>query len=137
MDPEIISNSPLPVLAPWLLVQDGFAAVEFYKAAFAARETYRMEFPDGGLVSRLMIGGQAEFWLSSDPGKSQPKNPPARIDLIRMILTVADPDETFNRAIEAGAKQIFPVGEQHGWRLGRLEDPFGFHWEVGRPLAEN
>lgn len=52
-----------------------------------------------------------------------------------MILTVADPDAVFAQALKAGASQIFPVGEEHGWRLGRVVDPFGHHWEIGRPLA--
>jgi PhnB protein len=29
---------------------------------------------------------------------------------------------------------VFPVMEEHGWRLGRIIDPFGHHWEIGRPL---
>jgi len=54
---------------------------------------------------------------------------------IRMILTVADPDTLFAQALAAGASEIFPVGEGHGWKLGRLVDPFGLHWEIGHPLA--
>ena len=53
-----------------------------------------------------------------------------------MILTVPDPDAAFDRAVAAGAQEVFPVGEGHGWRLGRLVDPFGHHWEIGRPLDE-
>ncbi|MEO5983894.1 MAG: VOC family protein, partial [Ferruginibacter sp.] len=53
---------------------------------------------------------------------------------VRMILTVTDPDALFDEALKAGAQEIFPVGEGHGWRLGRLVDPFGLHWEIGRPL---
>ena len=53
-----------------------------------------------------------------------------------MILTVPQPDELFGRALAAGASEVFPVGEGHGWRLGRLVDPFGHHWEIGRPLAQ-
>jgi PhnB protein len=52
-----------------------------------------------------------------------------------MILTVADPDEVFARARNAGVSEIFPVSEGHGWRIGRVVDPFGHHWEIGRPLA--
>jgi len=52
-----------------------------------------------------------------------------------MILTVADPDAVFAQSLKARASQIFPVGEEHGWRLGRVVDPFGHHWEIGRPLA--
>jgi PhnB protein len=52
-----------------------------------------------------------------------------------MILTVADPDAVFGRSLRAGATEVFPVGEGHGWRLGRLVDPFGLHWEIGHPLS--
>jgi PhnB protein len=51
-----------------------------------------------------------------------------------MILTVRDPDMVFRQALAAGAKQISPVSEGHGWRVGRVVDPFGHHWEVGHPL---
>jgi PhnB protein len=54
---------------------------------------------------------------------------------VRMILTT-DPDAVFARAIKAGATEIFPMGEEYGWRLGRVVDLFGHHWEIGRPLAE-
>jgi PhnB protein len=50
-------------------------------------------------------------------------------------LVVPNPDVLFTQALHAGAKEIFPVGEEHGWRLGRLEDPFGHHWEIGMPVA--
>jgi PhnB protein len=38
-------------------------------------------------------------------------------------------------AVAAGARQIYPAAEAHGWLLGRIDDPYGHHWEVGRPLA--
>jgi PhnB protein len=67
-------------------------------------------------------------WLTVTDG------PPLGGHTIRLILTVADPDTLFTRAINAGATLVFPVNESHGWRLGRLVDPFGLHWEIGRPL---
>jgi PhnB protein len=51
-----------------------------------------------------------------------------------MILTVPDPDAMFARAIAAGARSVVPVKEDYGWRLGRVADPFGHHWEIGHPL---
>ena len=51
-----------------------------------------------------------------------------------MVMTVENPDAAFNRAIAAGATQVWPVSEQYGWRLGRVVDPFGHHWEIGKPL---
>lgn len=52
-----------------------------------------------------------------------------------MILTVPDPDAVFLRAIKAGALEVVPVSEEHGWRVGRVVDPFGHHWEIGRQVA--
>jgi PhnB protein len=126
-------------IAPWLSVRDGERAVAFYKSAFGATEVYRLEVPDGGgVVVRLSVAG-AEFWLSGESAadrdaKSESRDPLGG-DSIRMILTVANPDAVFAQAIAAGASEIFPVGEEHGWRLGRVADPFGLHWEIGHQLA--
>jgi PhnB protein len=51
-----------------------------------------------------------------------------------MILTVENPDPAFEQAIMAGATVV--VYEDHGWRVGRIADPFGHHWEIGKPLSE-
>ena len=121
-------------IAPWLSVRNIVEAVNFYKSAFGAIEAYRLEEPPEVLqVAKLSIDG-AEFWLSEDSGIDNPSSESPGRNLIRMILMVSDPDKIFNKALEAGASQVFPVGEDHGWRLGRLVDPFGFHWEIGRPL---
>lgn len=52
-----------------------------------------------------------------------------------MLLIVADPDSMFARAVAAGAREVYPVQERHGWRVGRMVDPFGHHWEIGCPVA--
>ena len=120
----------VPGIAPWIAVPDAQRAVEFYDAAFGATERYHAEDPDGVLqVARLTIG-EAEFWVQTDD------EAPARAGdgAIRMILTVDDPDAVFAQALAAGATEIAAVYEGHGWRIGRLADPFGHHWEVGRPL---
>ncbi len=124
-----------PALAPWLSVNNGPAAVAFYQAAFGAVEVYRLESPDGGLVVRLAIGG-AEFWVSGGSPEGEPVPEAVGGDTVRMVLTVVNPDVMFRQALAAGAKEVFPVSEDHGWRLGRLVDPFGLHWEVGRMLEE-
>ena len=114
-------------------MSNGTNAIAFYKNAFGAKEVYHLDDPGGGVVSRMEIDG-GEFWLSgssegdSNSGRS-PSEPP-----VRMIWTVADPDTAFARAVAAGASVVFPVGEGYGWRVCRLVDPFGHHWEIGRPL---
>jgi len=120
-------------IAPWLTVRDGEEAAKFYKAAFDAVETYRLETPDG-LIVRLAVNG-AEFWVSGGSENSSIAQPVGG-DSVRMILTVDRPEILFAKALKAGASEIFPVGESHGWRLGRIVDPFGLHWEIGHQLSE-
>jgi PhnB protein len=55
---------------------------------------------------------------------------------VRLLLVVDDPRATVERAVSLGATLVSPVEEQHQWLLGRIEDPFGHHWEIGRPLVE-
>ncbi|MEP7144800.1 MAG: VOC family protein [Ferruginibacter sp.] len=122
-------------IAPWLSVRNSEHAAGFYKSAFGAIETYRLDNPDGGPVLKLSVGG-AEFWLSEEfSGDGIFSQETLGGGSIRLILTVPDPDTMFAKALEAGASEVFPVGEEHGWRLGRLADPFGLHWEIGHPLA--
>ena len=129
------SNSPIkPSIAPWLSVPSAALAVAFYTSAFGAKEVYRHTDPSGGIVVRLSING-AEFWLSQDSPDLPQTSEPIGGGSIRMILTVPNPDAIFTQALAAGATEIFPVGEEHGWRLGRLVDPFGLHWEIGYEIA--
>jgi len=121
-------------IAPWLCVRGGARAVEFYKSAFGAVEVFRMG-DENSVVARLSIDG-AEFWLSDESPEHFNFSPESLGGVtIRMILTVADPDAVFARAVRAGAKEVYAVTEGHGWRIGRVVDPFGHHWEIGRPLA--
>lgn len=120
-------------IEPWLTLENGEQAVIFYKSAFKAVETYRLEDPDGGLVVKLSMN-DAAFWISSEANKENKISSPLGGNNVRMILIVDDPDTFFAHAIKAGATEIFPVGEEHGWRLGRLSDPYGLHWEIGHQL---
>jgi PhnB protein len=129
IDDAIISKS----IAPWLSVRNGIKALDFYKSAFGAVEVYRLDVPDT-VVAKLSVNG-AEFWLSEESSEQGNVNPESLGGgSIRMILTVADPDAVFAQALASGATEVFPVGEQHGWRLGRVVDPFGLHWEIGHQL---
>jgi PhnB protein len=121
-------------LAPFLSVRNGAKAVDFYKSAFGAEEIFRLEDPTGGVVSNLTINGHG-FWVADEAPEYQNFSPETlNGGTVRIILTVADPDASFERAINAGAAIITPVADQYGWRLGRLVDPYGHHWEIGKPL---
>ena len=122
-------------VSPMLSVRNGARAVEFYKEAFAAIEVFRVESPDGAVVCQLSVDG-AEFWVADESPEHLNFSPESLGGgTVRMILTVPDPDAMFARAIAAGAREVVPVKEDYGWRLGRVVDPFGHHWEIGRPLA--
>ena len=122
-------------VAPMLSVRNGARAVEFYKLAFGAIEVYRIEDPGGAVVSRLSVDG-AEFWVSDESPEHANYSPESLGGgTVRMILTVPDPDAMFAQAVAAGGREVSPVKEDYGWRLGRVVDPFGHHWEIGHPLA--
>src|SRR5437660_3898552 len=111
-------------IAPMLSVRNGARAVEFYKAAFGATEVFRIEAPDGAVVSRLSVEG-AEFWVADESPEHANFSPETLAGgTVRMILTVPDPDATFAKAVAAGAQEVHAVGEMHGWRIGRAVDPF-------------
>jgi PhnB protein len=121
-------------IAPWLSVRRSAEAVDFYKAAFGASEVFRLE-GGGGVVARLAVG-ESEFWVSDESpeyGNFSPET--LNGGSVRMVLTVADPDAVFAQACNAGARAVHPVSEEHGWRVGRVADPFGHHWEIGRELS--
>lgn len=123
-----------PSIAPWLSVRKGAEAVDFYKSAFAAMEVFRID-GGGGVVARLSVQG-AEFWVSDESPEHGNFSPETlRGGSVRMVLTVADPDAVFAQACVAGASAVHAVSEGHGWRVGRVVDPFGHHWEIGRPVA--
>jgi PhnB protein len=128
-----VSETARPQIEPWLSVADAEEAIAFYAAAFGAAPVETIAGPDGRTaVAHLSIAG-ATFWLAEDiDGSPETLGPAAPI---RMILIVDDPDAAFARALAAGAGEMAPVEDRdYGWRIGRLVDPLGHQWEIGRPL---
>ncbi len=114
-----------------LSVRDWPRAMAFYTAAFGAVELYRVE---GGGVGQLAVNG-AEFWVAEESPEHLNLSPETLGGCsVRMLLLVEDPHATQAQAVKAGATEVLPVSEAHGWRLGRVRDPFGHHWEIGRTV---
>ena len=129
-------RDPKTVIAPMLSVRNGVRAIEFYKAAFGAGELFRLDNESGDVVARLSVGA-AEFWLADESPEHLNFSPESLGGgSVRMLMIVEDPDAAFERAVAAGATAVWPVSNQYGWRLGRIVDPFGHHWEIGKPLSE-
>jgi PhnB protein len=124
-----------PTLSPMLSVRRGAQAIAFYQAAFGAEVLYRIDDAAGEVVARLSIAG-AEFWVadeSPDHANYSPESLGGSTS--RMVLVVDDPAAAFDRAIAAGATRIWPVDTRHGWLIGRVADPYGHHWEIGKPVS--
>jgi PhnB protein len=130
------SNAAFPTaITATLSVRDGARAIDFYKVAFGAVELYRVDDGAGSVVAQLSVAGAA-FWVADESPEYLNFSPESLGGCsVRLQLIVEDPDAVCRQAIAAGARQVAPVGEGHGWRLGRIVDPFGHHWEVGRPVT--
>jgi PhnB protein len=122
-------------ISPMLSVRHGAKAVEFYKQAFGARELFRLDGDNGDVVAQLAVG-EADFWVADESPENKNFSPESLGGATaRMVIVVDDPDAVFARALKAGATQVWPVADQeYGWRVGRVVDPFGHHWEIGKPL---
>ena len=124
-------------LVPMLSVRNGAKAIDFYKTAFGAVELFRVDNESGEVVAQLSVGS-AEFWLADESPQHFNFSPESLGGgSVRMLLITKDPGAAFERAVAAGATVVSPVAEQHGWRVGRVVDPFGHHWDIGKPLAKD
>lgn len=119
-------------IEPELWVERASAALTFYEAAFGATTLLRVGDGDD-IVARLAVG-DARFWIaaaSPELGRLSPATAGGRTS--RTLLIVDDPAAVVSRALSEGATETAPVKQEHGWRLGRIIDPFGHEWEIGTP----
>jgi PhnB protein len=123
-------------LTPMLTVENAQAAIAFYRDAFNAVEQTRFTAPTGHVVAELAIDGLRFFVVDENPQAFNLS--PKSLDgtTVRINLVVDDPDATAAQAIGAGASEVFPVADQpYGFRQGRVADPDGHHWLIGKPLG--
>ena len=131
------SSDRQPVVQVQLSVRRGREAIEFYKAAFDAEEIYRFGGTDDheDVVCQLSAGG-APFWVEDESPPNRNFSPETLGGSTgRLLLIVEEPGVVVRRAVSLGAFEVSPVAEEHGWLLGRIDDPFGHRWEIGRPLG--
>jgi PhnB protein len=120
-------------IQPELWVERAAQAVAFYAEAFGARVLHQVGEGDD-IVAQLAVG-EAAFWVAAaapDMGRLSPHAAGGATS--RTLLVADDPDAVTRRAVSAGATEKSPVRDEHGWRLGRVVDPFGHEWEIGRPI---
>jgi PhnB protein len=121
-------------IQPELWVERAGAAVAFYQAAFGATVIHRVGEGDD-IVAQLGVG-DAAFWVTAASSSMKRFSPEAIGGTTgRTLLVVAEPERVVAQAVTAGATESSAVCDEHGWRLGRIVDPFGHEWEIGRPLG--
>jgi PhnB protein len=120
-------------LEPELWVGDPTKAIDFYARAFGATVLHRVGH-DNEIVAQLAVG-DARFWVSNAGGH--------RLDPLaaggatgRTLFVTDDPETVVAKAVAAGAEEVSGVTDEHGWRLGRVVDPYGHEWEVGHPIGD-
>jgi PhnB protein len=122
-------------ITPMLSVRDAGAAIDFYAAAFGATVVERSDFGPT-TVAELTIEDARFFVVTQDEqrGNVSPQTIEGRTT-VRIDLIVDDPDAVAAQAIAAGAREMFAVADQpYGFRQGRVVDPEGHHWLIGKPL---
>ena len=121
-------------IQPELWVDTPSEAVAFYEAAFGATVLHCAG--DGDDIVVQLAVGDAAFWVAAASAALHRLSPRA-IDgaTSRTLLVVDDPETIVRQAVAAGGGATSPVINEHGWRLGRIVDPFGHEWEIGLPLG--
>jgi len=129
-----MKSSRPATITPFLTVKSGAKAVEFYIRAFGAQQLEKYDIPNGRQMSRIAVQG-ADVWVGDEEQEFNNLSPDSiGGSAVRIILNVNEPDSIFTKALEAGATQICPMTTEEYWRIGKLRDPFGHIWEIGRPL---
>jgi PhnB protein len=127
---------PIPdghhTVAPYLAIKNAVSALEFYKKAFGATETYKLIVPDGRVGHAEIRLGDSLIMLSDEFPEFGGKAPEALGGSpVSIHLYVEDVDAFVKRAVAAGARERKPVADQfYGDRSGQLEDPYGHLWWV-------
>jgi len=122
-------------MMPMLTVRDASAAADFYRQAFGAEELSRAAAPTGQLVIELVVEGHRFAAVDENPDAFNLSPGSLGGTSVRLSLIVEDPDALAAQVVAAGGSEIFPVGDQpYGMRQGRVADPEGHHWLIGKPI---
>ena len=125
-------------VTPYLVVNNGAAALDYYKKAFGAIELMRMPGPSGKLMHAEIKIGDSIIMLADEAPERDVKSPSALGGSpVGICLYVTNVDAMFDAAIAAGGKALFPVKNQfYGDRSGTLIDPFGHKWTVATHVED-
>lgn len=133
---------PIPAgyhsITPYLIIKGAADAIEFYKRAFGATESMRMQGQDGKVGHAEIRIGDSVVMLADEHPDMGSRSPQSLGGAgVSLVVYVEKVDETFQRAVAAGAKELRPVANQfYGDRSGTLQDPFGHVWTVSTHVED-
>jgi PhnB protein len=127
-----------PRVTPYLIVDGASDAIDFYTSVLGATERMRMDAPGGRIGHAELEIGDSVVMLADENPEMNARGPKAfGGSPVSLMVYVEDVDGVFERALEAGAKELRPVENQfYGDRLGAFEDPFGHEWNVASHVED-
>jgi PhnB protein len=137
-----MGTQPIPegynTVSPYLAVDDAAAAIEFYKRAFGAEETMRMDWGNGRIGHAELKIGDSHVMLS-DPFPQSSTTSPKELGGTSgsIFMYVEDVDAVFKQAVDAGATATMePENMFWGDRFGSITDPFGHVWSIATHVED-
>jgi PhnB protein len=126
------------VVTPYLTLRNAAQAIEFYKSAFGAEQTVRMDSPDGKVMhAEIRIGDSVVMLGEESPEMGNHSPETLGGSTAGLMIYSENVDQAFERAIKAGAKAVMPPTEMFwGDRYARLTDPFGHKWSLGQHIRD-
>ena len=137
-----MAPKPIPegynTVTPYLAVDDAAAAIEYYTKVFGAKESVRMDGPDGGIAHAELDIGDSKIMLSDPLPQASTKTPKELGGTSASIfIYVEDVDAIVKKAVDAGATVTMEVQDQFwGDRYGSIMDPFGHAWSIATHIED-
>lgn len=124
----------ITALYPRLVVSDAARAIDFYVAAFGAKETARHTGDDGRIVHAAVTIGEIRVAIK-DEGGGDPAPSTLGGSPVILAIDVESADAVADAMLRHGATVVYPVHDtEYGMRGGRLADPYGHLWMISQPL---
>ncbi len=123
---------------PYMMFFGCAKAMEFYTAAFGAREAMCLKGANGRVQHAEMQIGDSHIMLADDPsGTATNSARRGEGSPISLMFYTDDTDAMYARAVAAGAKGIRePADQPYGSRMAGIEDPFGYKWWIATQIAD-
>jgi PhnB protein len=127
-----------PRVTPYLIVDGGAKAIDFYCSVLGASERMRMPAPDGRIGHAELQLGDSIIMLADENPEMDIRGPAAFGGTpVSLHVYVEDSDAVFDQAVKAGSKALRPVEDRfYGDRSGQFEDPFGHRWDVSTHVED-